>query len=95
MGVSSVRASRQAFPFQADSPLDAAGKEGSSQCPIHTIEFEIAPLIRPHPVGEEGGLDVVDDDLFMTQPPMNRTMSSLNRWSLFIVDAFRCMLHQS
>ena len=58
-------ASGQAFPYQAYNPLDAAEEQGALQSQILPIEFEMALLIRPHPVGEEGGLDVVHDGLFV------------------------------
>ena len=58
-------ASGQAFPDQADKPLDTAEAQGTLQSQILPIEFEMALLIRPHPVGEEGDLDVVHDGLFI------------------------------
>ena len=53
----------QAFPDQADNPLYAAQAQGTLQSQILPVKFEMTLLICPSPVGEKGGLDVVNDGL--------------------------------
>jgi hypothetical protein len=59
----SLSLKRKAFPDQAHTALNAAEEQGTLQGQILPVEFKMALLIRPRPVGQEGGLDVVRDGL--------------------------------